>query len=103
METEDQLQKVIDSYPEELKARIQKLKDECKRDIHVKLGKKCTGNNAGWMVPYQKKIGAQCIMLSKENSDISSVFNECRTPANAESLNLDHCDEENLTSNPKIP
>lgn len=58
MNTEDQLQKVIDSYPEELKCRVQKLKDECKRDIHAKLGKKCTGSNAGWMIPYQKKIGA---------------------------------------------
>lgn len=43
-------------------------------------------------------------MLSKENSDIASVFNECRTPPNAEAITLEHTDEENMMKqNPKAP
>ena len=52
IDTEEQLQKVIDSFPEELKNKLQKLKEDCKRDIHAKMGKKCSGSNVGWMIPY---------------------------------------------------
>ena len=42
-------------------------------------------------------------MLSKQNSDIASVFNECRTPPNSESIQFFNEDNNELLTNPKVP